>query len=71
MLEPESFHFLAEKSESNACFSAAVQFSPTPTVGVTVAQECQATCPRSLREIVWLLLPATLVPRLSTQHVFS
>lgn len=26
MLEPRSFHLLAEKAESNACFSAAVHF---------------------------------------------
>lgn len=33
MLEPGSFHLLAEKAESNACFSTAVQFLPDSTVG--------------------------------------
>lgn len=62
MLEPGFFHLLAEKAESNACFSAAVQFLPNSTVGVAVAQERPAICPRSRRETLWLLLPPHWLP---------
>lgn len=69
MLESGFFHLLADKAESNACFSAAAQFLPNSTVGVSMAQEHEAICPRSLRQTVWLLLPATLVPRPTSQSI--
>lgn len=50
MLEAGSFHLLAEKADSSACFSAAVQLFPNFTVGVAVAWGGQAVCPRSRRE---------------------
>jgi len=41
MLEPGSFHILAEKAESNACFIAAVLFLPNSTVGMAVARSIE------------------------------
>lgn len=69
MLESGFFHLLIDKAESNACFSATAQFYLILLLGVSVAQEHEAIGPRSLRQTVWLLLPATLVPSPTSQSI--
>lgn len=71
MPEPGSFHLLAEKAESNACFISAVQFLSISTVGVAVAYQHQAICPRSLEETLVSYASHIGSQSLISKHVFS
>lgn len=66
MLEPGSFYLAAEKAESNVSFPAAVHFLPECWVVYGIGTS--SSCPRSLRETVWLL-PAASVPSLSLRSI--